>query len=79
VPLEVAFGVRHLTNAAWRGRILAADGIFKDPASNAQASPDQLEQRAMRAGIALIRPRREATPPTSDTSSLKEPRPMGSP
>jgi len=75
---ELAVGVRHLTNAAWRGRFLATDGTIKDTAGNAQASPDELEHRAMRAGMALIKPRREVTPPTSGTSSLKDPRPLGS-
>jgi hypothetical protein len=78
VPLEPACGVRHLTNAAWRGWFLATESIVKDRASNAQASLDQLEQRAMKAGIVLSRPSRGPTPSASDTSSLKDPRPLGS-
>lgn len=78
VPLGPAFDVRHLTNAAWLGRFGATDGIVKARAGNAQASLDQLEQRAMKAGIALSRPR-GATPSASDVSSLKDPRPLGSP
>jgi hypothetical protein len=79
VPLEPACGVRHLANAAWRGRFLATDGIVKARAGNAQASLDQLEQRAMKAGVALSSPPRGVRPSASDTSSLKDPRPLGSP
>lgn len=72
VPVNLAAGVRHLTNAAWRGRFRAADGISRDEAGNAQASPAELEQRAMKAGIALIKPR-DTKQPGGDASSLKNP------
>ena len=70
VPVELAVGIRHLTNAAWRGRFRAADGMGKDEAVNAQASPEELEQRALKAGIALIKIR-DTKPPGEGPSSLK--------
>jgi hypothetical protein len=72
IPVDLTIGVRHLTNAAWRGRLRAADGSGQDPAGNDQASPEELEQRAMKAGIELIKTRDKKTP-GGDTGSLKSP------
>jgi hypothetical protein len=70
VPVELAAGVRHLTNAAWRGRFTATDGTGRDEAGNAQLSPEELEQRAIKEGIALIKPRDKQLSGTN-TNSLK--------
>jgi hypothetical protein len=72
VPVDLAAGVRHLTNAAWRGRFRTADGVGRDEEGNAHASPAELELRAMKAGIALITPR-DTKQPGGDASSLKNP------
>jgi len=72
IPVDLAAGVRHLTNAAWRGRFRATDGVGNDEAEKTWTSPEELEQRAMKAGIALIKIR-DKKPPGTDTNSLKNP------
>lgn len=78
IPRDLVPGIRHLTNAAWRGRFRAADGTSGDGAAETGASPAELEQRAMSAGIALttgtaLTKRRDTTPRGGDASSLKNP------
>jgi hypothetical protein len=77
-PLALACGVRHLTNAAWRGWFLANHGIAMDGASDAQARLDLLEQQVIKAGIALSGRSTGATSQASDASSLKGSRMHGS-
>ncbi len=63
LPDELPTGVRHLTNAAWRGRLRAEPEV--EP-----VEPEELARRAMGEGLNLVNPKRKQ-PSTVATDVLK--------